>query len=89
MHHGDDYGRIIVNLWSHIHLSSSTVQPLTRRLEKNSSGFSHVFSANLSYILSNTLIYIENFLHVCRVNKWFKTAENTDAKYIGNFPYII
>ena len=49
---------------------------MRRRLEKNIIGFSHVFSADLSYILSNIL---------CRTNKWFTTAENTDVKYIGNF----
>ena len=49
---------------------------MRRRLEKNNLVFSHVFSANLSYVLSNILY---------RKDRWFKTAENTDAKIYRKF----
>ena len=52
-----------------------------RRLEKNYLGLSHVFSANLSYILSNILY--RKF--PIRTYKWFKTAENTEAKFPMNY----
>ena len=61
---------------------------MRRRFEKSNLGFSHVFSANLSYILSNIFV-IGNFLYVYRTNKWFTTAENTDAKYIAKLLYNI
>ena len=59
-----------------------------RRLEKNNSGFPLVFLANLSYILSNILCKIIP-IYLYSTNMWFKIAEKTDAKYIGNFLYNI
>ena len=48
---------------------------MRRRLEKNYLSFSHVFSANLSYILSNILyrIFPINFMY--KTNMWLNIAE--------------
>ena len=58
---------------------------MRRRLEKIDLGFSHVFSANLSNVLSN--IYIGNFLYVYTTNKWPKKPK-TLTQNIQKISYI-
>ena len=64
------------------------MQCLRRRLEKNNLGFSHVFSANLSYILSNKIYgefpiyYIKQIIAQIRQKMQRKTHRKFPIYYI-------